>query len=235
MSLAFSVKTSGDFLKKMQNIELSLRKAVTLGVRTESNALKEALRADALAGGLGPRFSKTWQNKDRAGRILVFPSRAGVYSMNAATTVYSKAPKLASAFDEGAVIRVKGGGGRQALAIPTKEVPLSGKGRRRLTPLEYQIRYGWDTLEPVFRDGRPVALVAQNARASYEAKTKQFRGFRFYDQSRKGVKARASVVLYYLVPAVRLRKRLHIESVFRRHAKRLPYTIRDIRRSLLRV
>lgn len=234
MSLVFSVKTSGDFLKKMQNLDLSLRKAVTMGMRTESNALKEALREDTLAGGLGARFGKTWQNKDRAGRILVFPSRPGVYSMSAATTVYSKAPKLARAFDEGTVIRVKKGGGRSVLAIPTKDVPKSGKGGRRLTPLEYQVRFGWDTLEPVFRDGKPVALVAQNARASYSAKTKAFRGFRFYDQGKKKVQRQASVILYTLVPAARLKKRLHIETTFRRIARRLPYTIRNIRRSLLR-
>lgn len=80
--------------------------------------------------------------------------RLAVRSLGAAALIYSKAPHIVGAFDEGAVIRSKDG---FWLAIPTEAAGKSAKGGR-ITPGEWERRNG-RRLKFVYRRGRPGLLV----------------------------------------------------------------------------
>jgi Family of unknown function (DUF6441) len=53
--------------------------------------------------------------------------------LDAASLVYTKAPPIIRAFDEGAVVRSKRG---RFVAIPTENAPRKGTDGRRISPLE---------------------------------------------------------------------------------------------------
>ena len=75
----------GDLRRYLEE-ELDLAKrAVTKGVHKQSTVLKHALRADVIAGGLGRKLARSWQQEN-------YPK--GNVSLNAASYVFSKAEKL---------------------------------------------------------------------------------------------------------------------------------------------
>ena len=89
--------------------------AVTHSIREATDGLKTELRSQITGAGLGQRLANTWRGE-------VYPK--GQMSIKAAGLVYSRAPVIVGAHDQGATIRSKDG---FWLAIP---LPAAGKGPR---------------------------------------------------------------------------------------------------------
>ena len=179
-------------LEQVMAQEYSLAsRAVTAGVGKRTDVLKADLRGQITRARLGGRLAKAWR-----GRVY---ENDGI---NAAGFVWSKAPKIMRAFDEGVVIRAKGG---RWLAIPTEHAPRRGTsagGRssmsRRISPKSYVWR---NRLRFVLVNPRLALLV----------------------ERRKG--SRKNLVMFILVKQVKLKKRLNVKGAGKAAAKALP---RDI-------
>ena len=162
-------------------------KAVTKAVGDAGTSLKTAWRAQIMGAGLGQRLARTI-------RSAQYPK--GKPSLNAAALVWSKAPVVVGAHDEGPLIRSTNG---FWLAIPT---PAAGKSARggRITPGEWERRREL-RLRFVYRRNGPSLLVAEgrlNTRGvGVAARSKTGRGL-------------TTVPIFLLVPQVKLRKRLNL-------------------------
>ena len=111
------------------------------------------------------------------------------------------------AFDEGAVIRSRRG---RFLAIPTENAPRKGTDGKRIRPSTFpEHRFG--PLRFVPRSGGPLLLVVDGLRASFSRKSGELRGFRgATDRARERGDGLTTVVMFVLVPQVKLPKRLDV-------------------------
>lgn len=182
-------------------------RSVTASVRESAEGLKSELRAQVTAAGLGVRLANTWRSR-------VYPQ--GRPSISAAGMVWSNAPTIVRAFDEGPVIRSKDG---FWLAIP---LPAAGKGRRgkKLNPGEWERLHG-QRLRFVYRRGRPSLLVADNQRARGGKRG----GFALASGKAIAAGRVATVAIFLLVPQVHLRKRLNIDPAGKRWIDALPHRV----------
>jgi hypothetical protein len=104
MKLAVSLVRS---LQADMRAELpDLERAVTSGTRDAGRGLKTELRRQVSSAGLGQRLANSWRDRH-------YPNQ----KLDAASLVYTKAPQIIRAFDEGAVIRSRRGRFCVALAI----------------------------------------------------------------------------------------------------------------------
>ena len=192
-------------LEQYMREELDLaERAVTGGVHKRGVALKHALRADVIAGGLGQRLSKSWRHESYL--------RNGS-SLGAASLVFTKAEKLISAFDKGAEVKSSEG---FFLAIPTPSAPKLGVGRKRISPSTFpENRFG--PLRFVYVKGGTSLLVVDNQRAK---KTGGYARSRSKRALASGTGLH-TVPMFWLVPRARLRKRLNVERVERAALNRL--------------
>lgn len=170
--------------------------ALRAAVAETSEQLKQDLRSDVLAGGLGERLAKTWQNKIYPGSNRVTLGPAGL--------VFSKAPDVIRAFDEGAKIRSSDG---FYLAVPT-EAAGRGSGGKRLSPGEWERRNGV-RLRFVYRQGGPSLLVADNARLDTRGRARA-NVTRAKAGAYTRLRGRVTVPIFILLPQVSLAKRLDI-------------------------
>eukprot|EP01037_Dinobryon_pediforme_P015089 gene15090-15229_t len=166
-----------DLGKALAETEKDIERAVTSGMRDAADGLKQDLREDVVAAGLGERLSRTWRGK-------TFPEVGE--SAEAAAYVWSRAPKIVDAFDRGVVIR---SGTRPVLGRPTAAAGKSGRNH---------VRQGWRRrtglkLRFVYRRGRPSLLVADDARINT-------RGLAARNRRKTG---QASVIVFILVPQPR--------------------------------
>ena len=99
--------------------------AVTNGIRSATDGLKQAMRSQVRLSGMSSRIANTWRGD-------VYPK--GKKSISAAGVVYSKAPKIMEGFEYQTVIHGKDG---LWLAIPMDIVPKKVYGRR-MTPALYE-------------------------------------------------------------------------------------------------
>jgi len=199
-------------LEKMLAEEITLaERSVTTSVRESAEGLKSELRAQVTAAGLGVRLANTWRSR-------VYPQ--GRPSISAAGLVWSNAPTIVRAFDEGPVIRSKDG---FWLAIP---LPAAGKARRgkKLTPGEWERLHG-QRLRFVYRRGRPSLLVADNQRARGGKYGGNGGGFALASGKAIAAGRVATVVIFLLVPQVHLRKRLNIDPAGKRWIDALPHRV----------
>jgi Family of unknown function (DUF6441) len=136
--------------------------------------------------------------------------------------VYTRAPQIIRAFDEGAVIWSARG---RFLAIPTENVPRKGTDGRRISPSTFpEHRFG--PLRFVPRQSGPSLLVVDGLRASYSRQTGQLRGFRrATERARRSGQGLTAVVMFPLMPQVKLRKRLDVAWVAERWSVQLPALI----------
>ncbi|MFQ6552950.1 DUF6441 family protein [Aestuariibius insulae] len=194
----------GDLREQLEREYLKGERAVTLTMRRAGRRLQKAWQGQVTAAGLGQRLARTI-------RAETYP--VGQNSMNAAALVYTKAPKLIAAFDEGPMIRSKEG---FWLAIP---LPTAGRGRfgRRMTPLDWERRTG-KQLRFVYRSGRSALLVADDARLSSRGLARNKGGRRRKDGILSGAQ---TVPIFVLVPQVKLRKRLDLDRDVQRIANGL--------------
>jgi hypothetical protein len=91
-----------DIQAELRDIE----RAVANGTRDAGRGLKTELRRQVSSAGLGQRLANSWRDQH-------YPNQ----KLDAASLVYTKAPQIIRAFDEGAVIRSRRG---RFLAIRTE-------------------------------------------------------------------------------------------------------------------
>jgi hypothetical protein len=202
--------TLEDDLRQMLAEEYSLLEvASTRAMRRAGEGLKTELRGQVRQAGLGNRLANTW-------RAQSFP-QAG-FSAGAAALVFSKAPQIARAFDEGATIRSKAG---FWLAIPSDAAPKRGTGGKRLSPSNFP-EHIYGRLRFVYRTKGPSMLVVDNQR---ERRGKRTRGTPFtLSKSKRALRTGtglATVPMFFLFPQVKLRKRLDVAPVAARWRDRI--------------
>jgi hypothetical protein len=195
---------SGDLRKLLAEEVRAAESAVTAGVRQAGKGLKSELRRQVSGAGLGGRLANAWRDRH-------YPNQ----KVDAASLVWSKAPQIIRAFDEGAVIRSRRG---RWLAIPTKNAPGKGTDGKRISPSTFpEQRLG--RLRLVARPGKPPLLVVDGMRAS----TGRRGGFRRASQrARRTGQGLTTVVMFVLVPQVTLRRRLDVDAAARRWQGQLP-------------
>src|ERR671918_734782 len=197
----------GDLQAELRDIE----RAVAVGTREAGRGLKGELRGQVASAGLGQRLANSWRDRH-------YPNQ----KLDAASLVYTKAPQIIRAFDEGAVIRSRRG---RFLAIPIENAPRKGTDSRRISPNTFpEHRFG--PLRFVPRQSGPSLLVVDGLRASYSRQTGELRGFRrATERARRSGQGLATVVMFVLLPQVKLRKRLDVARVAERWAAQLPALI----------
>jgi hypothetical protein len=215
MKLAASITRSlqADMQVELRNIE----RAVTTGTRDAGRGLKTELRRQVGSAGLGQRLANSWRDKH-------YPNQR----LDAASLVYTKAPQIIRAFDEGALIRSRRG---RFLAIPTENAPRKGTDGKRISRRTFpEHRFG--PLRFVPRSSGPSLLVVDGLRASFSRKSGELRGFRrATDRARARGDGLTTVVMFLLVRQVKLPKRLDVARAAERWSGQLPALIEQQLRS----
>ncbi|MCC2664966.1 MAG: hypothetical protein K0R41_2881 [Geminicoccaceae bacterium] len=215
MKLAAAIARSlqADLQGELRAIEL----AVASGTRDAGRGLRTELRRHVVNAGFGQRLANSWRDKH-------YPNR----KLDAASLVYTKAPQIIRAFDEGAVIWSRRG---RFLAIPTENAPRKGTDGTRISPTTFpEHRFG--PLRFVPRPTGPSLLVVDGLRASFSRPTGELRGFRrATERARRSGQGLTTVVMFLLVPQVKLSKRLHVARAAERWSGQLPALIEQQLRS----
>jgi hypothetical protein len=215
MKLAATIARSlrADMEAELRDVE----QAVANGTREAGRGLKTELRRQVGSAGLAQRLARTWRDEH-------YPNQ----KLDAASLVYTKAPQIIRAFDEGAVIRSRRG---RFLAIPTENAPRKGTDGKRISPRTFpEHRFG--PLRFVPRPSGPSLLVVDGLRASFSRKSGELRGFRrATDRARRSGQGLTTVVMFLLVPQVKLRKRLDVARTAERWSAQLPALIEQQLRS----
>ena len=194
-----------------------LESALAAGTRSAGRSLRTELRRQVASAGLGHRLAKSWRDKH-------YPNQ----QIDAASLVYTKAPQIIRAFDEGAVIRSRRG---RFVAIPTENAPRKGADGKQISPSMFP-EHWFGPLQFVPRQSGPSLLVVDGLRASLSRKTGELRGFkRANDRARKSGQGLTTVVMFLLVPQVKLSKRLDVARAAERWSGQLPALIEQQRRS----
>lgn len=209
MRLEAAIK--GDLRKFMEGQKIAAEAAVTAGVAKITTNIKDDLRVQVVSAGLGQKLAKSWQAK-------FYPK--GQKSIAAAGWVFSKAPKIVRAFNEGALIKSKDG---FFLAIPTEAAPKRGVGGRRISPSTFP-EHTLGKLRFVYRSGKISLLVVDNLRAG----TGKRGGFRrASDSALKSGRGLTTVVMFLLIPQAKLTKRLDYQAAVNRWQPLLGQAILD--------
>jgi hypothetical protein len=205
MKLAATI--TGSIMAGMEAEMRTISKAVTAGVKEAGRGLKGDLRKQVASAGLGMRLARTWRER-------TYPNEGH----DAASLVWSKAPQIIRTFDEGAVIKSKSG---FWLAIPTPSAPKRGVGGKRINPSNFpEHRFG--PLRFVYRRGRPSLLVVDGVRINKSGRVgRRAKGGAFTKTGRMK-QGMTTVVMFTMVPQVRLKKRLDVKREIKRWERRLP-------------
>jgi len=207
--MRFEAAITGNLQKFMAQQQAAAEAAVTAGVAEITGRIKDELRGQVTGAGLGNRLAKSWQSQ-------LYPK--GKKSIDAAGWIFSKAPKLIRAFNEGALIKSKDG---FFLAIPTEAAPRRGVGGKRISPSNFP-EHSLGRLRFVYRPGKISLLVVDGLRAG----TGKRGGFRKASATAlKSGRGLTTVVMFLLVPQVKLKKRLDYKAVVNHWAPQLPQTI----------
>lgn len=180
--------------------------SVTAGVRRATEGLKQGLRRQVAAAGLGVRLGNTIRSQDYPGGTRSSLGATGLVYVRRAKTGRSGPVEIFDAFNRGATILPTGG--RKYLAIPTASVPQV-RGRAS-TPAELEARYGRKLYSRPARKGRHLLLFLP--------------GFRDGRRRRKGEGnvRQTDVLMFVLVPLVRLPKRLDFDAEAQAWADAIP-------------
>ncbi|MEG3637651.1 DUF6441 family protein [Magnetococcus sp. PR-3] len=209
--MRLTTNRAGSIQQDMAQDLLRIKRAVTSGTHVAGQGLKDELRRQVISAGLGTRLAYSWRNRSYTNQ-----------GTDAAALVWSKAPKIMRVFDRGAVIRGKNG---LWLAIPTPAAPKRGTDGKRVHPGNFpEGRYG--PLRFVYRKGKPSLLVVDGVRIS--AKTgrvgRRAKGGS-YTKSGRIKSGITTVVMFVMVPQVRIPKKLDVARATNRWLARLPTLI----------
>jgi hypothetical protein len=188
----------GNLKKHMRREYKRAEYAVTRAVTDASYGLKMNMRRQVLSAGLGRRLANTW-------RDAVYPK--GTISTRAAAVVYTRASKIMEGFDQGTTIRSKDG---FWLAIPTPNAPKRIMGKKT-TPANFEKARGI-RLQFVYRKNGPSLLIAKDMQPSYKRTLRTGRGH-------------TSVVMFWLVPQVKMPKHLSFKKEAEKWNGKIPQFI----------
>ncbi|MCJ2009803.1 DUF6441 family protein [Methylobacterium sp. J-092] len=203
-----------DIRAALKGDEVRIATSITAGMQQVTDGLKADLRSEVTGAGLGQRLANTWRGQ-------TFPT-AGV-SADAAAYVSTKAAKLIDAFDRGATIRAQN---KKYLAIPTDEAGVKhisiSKGSGRITPAVWERETG---IKLRFVPSKTGGVLVAPAR--YRRQAIRFQKRKSFKPIKEGAadKGRDFVVIFVLVPQVKLRKRLDVDATAKRWAARVPAAI----------
>lgn len=158
----------------------------------------------------------TYGGSSRTWKVAFYPK--GRKSIKAAGLIYPDMPKVIRAFTSGEPIRTKHG---SFLAVPTPAAPKKGVGGKRISPSNFP-EHSLGKLVFVYRPRGVSLLVVENLKAG---STGKFR--KAPDSARRSGRGLTTVVMFFLVPQVRLRKRLDLATVADKHTPDLPQAILD--------
>lgn len=207
--MRLSAAITGDLPKFLREQVAAAETAVTEGVRKVSNEIRDDLRTQVVSAGLGVPMSRTW-------KVAFYPK--GRKSIKAAGLIYPDMPKVIRAFTSGEPIRTKHG---SFLAVPTPAAPKKGVGGRRISPSNFP-EHSLGKLVFVYRPRGVSLLVVENLKAGSTGKF-----HKAPDSARRSGRGLTTVVMFFLVPQVRLRKRLDLAAVANKHTPDLPQAILD--------
>ncbi|HEY0104594.1 MAG TPA: DUF6441 family protein [Rhizomicrobium sp.] len=186
-------------------IAIDIATAATGTMDEVNQGLKNELRDQVRAAGLGDRLANTWRGRR-------YPMSGA--SIEPAVFVWSAAPRIVDAFDRAPLIRPVNG--RRYLAIPTENVPRTSGGHvggsRRMTPEEVETAFNQDLKFARAGNGRLVAyvdVVGTAAGGFKHATGKQLA--RLY-RGGKAPARLAQVVMFVLTPTAQMPKRLGIDA-----------------------
>lgn len=183
----------------------NVKKAVSEAIVEITGDTKLRLRAQVEAAGLGKGVSNAWRDE-------YYPKDD---SPNKVGFLYTKAPNIVDAFNSGKPIKAKNG--HTYLAIPTSNVPRTGRGHRRMTPEQVEERFG-ATLRFIPDAKGGGVLTLDNI-----VRGKNGRGFRKASKRRLAQGRRElQVVMFVLRRQVLLAKKLDVERVAAAAEARLP-------------
>jgi Family of unknown function (DUF6441) len=206
------VATLARSLQAAMQVELrNIERAVTSGTRDAGRGFKTELRRQVASAGLGQRLANSWRDKH-------YPNR----KLEAASLVYTKAPQIIRACDEGAMIRSRRW---LFLALPTENAPKrsrtaggshrapsrsTGSGRSGSCRNPMDRRSLWWTACAPRSAARPGSCEASDAQPiAAEVRSDGL----------------TTLVMFLLLPQVKLRKRLHMARVAERWSAQLPALI----------
>ena len=201
--MRLSAALVGDLKKIMAQEITDAEIAVASGITQVTDGLKLELRGQITGAGLGDRLSKTWRGN-------VYPK--GGRSINAAGLVYNNAPHIVGAFATGATIKSKNS---RYLAIPTQYV--TRREGRKVSPADFEeagipLRY-----VPPQGGRRFGLLVVDNFRVTGKGRARV--------ASNRAIKTGSgvtTVVMFFLIPQVTLKKRFDVDSVSQKWLDKLP-------------
>lgn len=204
--MELTLQVTGTFEAIMGQELAAGERATSTAVAAAGAGIKQDWRGQIAASGLGSRLGNTVRQD-------LYPQHK--FSLNAASMVYTKAPKIIGAFERGAVIRSPSG---FWLAIPTKAAPRGARGAK-ITPGEWERRTG-RRLKFVYRRGRS-GLLIDDGTVSRGARVMGRDGF---SREARGFKNR-SVVVFTLVPQAKLPRKLNLFARVEVAAGRIPAMI----------
>lgn len=188
---------------------------VTAAIRDGAEELKSDWRDQIERAGLGPRLARTIRSR-------TYPP--GQPSVDAAAMVWTKAPKIIDSYARGATITARGG---RFLAIPTEDVPKKHQGRA-LTPDEVEERFGrrLQFISPSDR-GFWTPSIRRNGVAFLVLKGLRIRKAsgrwrNATDSEKRRGKETSSVIMFILVPRVKVTQRLDLDALARAAEARHP-------------
>jgi hypothetical protein len=201
----FPATAVGSISAALVAVNADRRSAQIRGLTRGAADLKSELRADVETI-LGPRMARTWQSK-------VYTNNA----RNPAALVYSKAPKILSAYVRGATIVATAG--RRLLALPTDAVPTK-RGGHALSPREVETKFGKKLRFVPAKDGSVAGsghataylvldgiVIAGSSGRARNASASQLSGKR-----RANARPIQSVVMFDLVTSVKVPKALDLDA-----------------------
>lgn len=205
--MRLTVTIDGDIVKLMAAERRAGERAVTRAMAQSGSALKAAWREQIIGAGLGQRVANSIRN-------ATYPK--GDVSLNASGLVWTKAPKIVGAHDDGPLIRSANG---FWLAIP---LPAAGKGARgkKITPDEWERRTG-RRLTFIYRRGQ-AGLLIDDGKKAYGNVMVRRRGRGGTKLAEPTTFRNRTVPIFVLVPQVKLQKSLDIERLADVIGSRIP-------------
>lgn len=211
--MRLAVTAIGDLVAQMEAEERAGRVAVRAGLNAAATGLQTDWRKQVEGAGLGARLARTI-------RARTWPRMP---SSNAASLVWTNAPRIIDANERGALIKARGG---VFLAIPTEAAGRGGGPRRDartgrfvgLTPESWEAATGITLRFVPLKQGIGM-LVADNARMNTRGRAVLNRR----KMRRDGIQTGSQTIpIFIMVAQVRLPKRLDLARDAERWAARVP-------------
>lgn len=193
-------KIAGVIKKDLDLYHANLRRATKSAASRAANGLKNDLRSQVRLGGLGPKVANTWRSQ-------AYPKNGD--SLDAVASVWSKAPHIIAAFDEGITIKARK---KRYLAIPSHFAPAKGTDGKKIKPSNFPVK-AYGELRFVKGKNGTDFLVVDQLRQSFSKKTGSFRGYKKASAAwLKRGKAVESIVMFFLIDQTNPKKRLDVRK-----------------------